>query len=165
MVGNHGRDGARRIAHTLKGLAGTFGLGDLRACAAEVEAALKTGDADVEHALDRCRKTLERVMAGLAGLGPAMTAARPVVEPGAIDWPRLRQGLETLRLHLGNAEMTATHDFEALQAELAELVVRLVFKGVGERHRVPAGEVAEVEARLDVIEKEAKNGRLQKNGI
>ena len=116
------RDEARRIAHTLKGLAGTFGLGDLRACAAEVEAALKTGDADVEHALDRCRKTLERVMAGLAGLGPAMTAARPVVEPGAIDWPRLRQGLETLRLHLGNAEMTATHDFEALQADLTAAV-------------------------------------------
>ena len=114
------REEARRLAHTLKGLAGTFGLGDLQACAMKLEAALKAGEADVEHLLEGCRQVLSTVMAGLAGIQHAATER--TVDAAGIDWPRLRLALEVLRLHLADAEMIAIHDFEALRVVLAAAV-------------------------------------------
>ena len=114
------REDARRVAHTLKGLAGTFGLGDLQACATRLDAAIKSGEREVEPLVEECRKTLDVVMAGLADLQQT-TKAHPV-EAGSIDWPQLRDGLETLRVHLDGAEMTATRDFEALQPGLTAVI-------------------------------------------
>ena len=116
------RDDARRIAHTLKGLAGTFGLDGLQAAAAELEAAIKADAVDVAGPLENCRRVLATVMTALAGIQQATAAS--VVESGSVDWPSLRGDLATLRRHLENAEMIAGRDFEALRAPLAAVVGR-----------------------------------------
>ncbi len=140
------RDDARRIAHTLKGLAGTFGLDSLRVAAAELDAAIKAGAIDVEARLENCRHVLATVMTALAGIQRATAAS--VVDSQSIDWPRLRGELANLRRHLENAEMTAGRDFEALRGTLAA--------AVGDRmealaHQIEDFQFDEALATLDAI--------------
>ena len=64
---------AERLAHTLKGVAGTIGAGALQALAAEADRRLKAGEARVtiDAALDRLEPALLRLCEALARLPPA----------------------------------------------------------------------------------------------
>jgi HPt (histidine-containing phosphotransfer) domain-containing protein len=90
------REGAARVVHTLKGLAGTLGARDLRAGAAWLEKLLQQGD-DYEDALNECREHLAVVVAGLGELQDAAPGAVGAEAAGvAID--EVRAKLESMRI-------------------------------------------------------------------
>jgi PAS domain S-box-containing protein len=105
--GGGGADGeARRIAHSLRGAAGTLGLLRIEAAAAALEAALRGG---------RPRAEIDPLVASVADEVKAVAAALPVLpgatrEAAAPDRERARQVLQSL------AQLLATGDFGADKA-------------------------------------------------
>jgi HPt (histidine-containing phosphotransfer) domain-containing protein len=93
-------EGARILAHTVKGVAGNVGAADLQEAAAAVEAALKAGEAVPQERMDALERTLAEVAEGLASLAQeeldAARAAAPAAEGEAADPARLREVLGRL---------------------------------------------------------------------
>ncbi len=132
-----GRDGdARRLAHTLKGVAGNVGATRLQARAAALEAALREG---AEAPLEPLRAALTEVVAGLSALdGPR---PEPVDAAEEASPRELREALRALEEALPGRKVQACKAAlaplrertwpEALRAdvdELARLVGRYRFK-------------------------------------
>ena len=80
---------AERVAHTLKGVAGTIGARQLQREAGEVEAALRrrAAAADVEPLMDPAARTLDDLIAALLGVLPPeaeVTLASVLIDPNAL---------------------------------------------------------------------------------
>jgi CheY-like chemotaxis protein len=112
------REGAVRIAHTLKGVAGTFGFYEIRALALDLEQALTDGR-DAEAAITLVQAALDAISEALAG--PLALDAVPDVA-AEIDWPALRRGLAELRPKLEGADMGSEKCYVALRAALLAAV-------------------------------------------
>jgi len=106
---------AERLAHTIRGVAGSLGAGAVQAAAEAVESALRTGSAAV--ALTSRVSTLERAMATLREkLGPAYTGASGSAE----DTPVItaftpatdRPVAERMLQRLADFEVDAAEDLE-----------------------------------------------------
>ena len=107
------RDGAVRRAHTLKGLAGNIGAGELAAAAARLEQALRAEAAELPAAALAAVATLvddliPRIDAALAAQTPA-PASPPPADPAA-----LTAGLRELARLLAADEAAATAAVEPL---------------------------------------------------
>jgi two-component system sensor histidine kinase/response regulator len=132
-------DGAARLAHSLKGIAGNIGAKALSAAAAQAEAACMTGsEAERVAAARAMAAPLRIVVDGLAGLKPA--AAPPASRGGAVsDLPAaLRENLSRAassadidRLYELLAQVTA-HD-APLAAELRRLVDDFEYEALQKR--------------------------------
>jgi two-component system sensor histidine kinase/response regulator len=75
----HDRAAAERIAHTLKGLAGTIGADALQAQANTLEEAVRTGG-DAAAALPGVQAALGKLLAALQAVLPAQTEAAPAAQ-------------------------------------------------------------------------------------
>ena len=107
--------GAQRLAHTVKGLAGTLGLPALQATAADVERAIKlqVGPAEMAPGLARLQEQLNALCPRLAAIpGPAEAEAPQV------DDAELRQRVGTLRRHLRTDDVQSMDAFTALRPAL-----------------------------------------------
>ena len=104
---------ALRVAHTLKGLAGTFGMAVLQARAADLEAALQNGNdpAPPMAALRAALDDMVQALAELAGIGDAPVQA-------VADWPSLAAGLAQLRRQLAEDDLAAVNAFDVLAPSL-----------------------------------------------
>ena len=80
-------DVAQRIAHTIKGLAGTIGARDLSLSAGKLEAALKAGHRAEDYVIlmGELEQAITPVLSGLGQLNRAPEEARPVAESADRD--------------------------------------------------------------------------------
>jgi hypothetical protein len=106
------REEAVRMAHTLKGLLGTFCLTDLQQQAAALEGALRADNGQADALLDAMRAGYATLMAAISL--PAQNMNNP--ENGsAVDWNELRTQLQPLRASLVASDMQSTRLFEELR--------------------------------------------------
>ncbi|MBT3346807.1 MAG: response regulator, partial [Gemmatimonadetes bacterium] len=123
-------DGATRAAHSLKGVAGTLGAGELQNRAAALEATLAAGtaDAEIELLLADVDAELTRLLGALAAVfgdkDEAVTRSPDGTEPVAdaepapdIDWDAARQAVAELEPLL-ELEDAAAMDVFSLHAEI-----------------------------------------------
>lgn len=114
---------AQRIAHTLKGLAATFGMTHLRELARTLEQTLRSATPGTEaivsaDGIAMLGTELERACRGLRALpepAPPLAAAAPAAE---INWSALRDDIDRLRAYLDNDDIEAAHLFERLRQPL-----------------------------------------------
>lgn len=110
---------ARRMAHTLKGLLGTFGLADLQALAAQLEAALRAEAAEAEALRDRFQTAMDALMAALR---PAPEQAEVAASAlSTIDQAQLQQDLATLRARLEMSDKSWEDAYAAVRQALQSL--------------------------------------------
>jgi len=111
---------AQRMAHTLKGLAGNIGAGQLQALMAEVEAVLKAQYEapvlDATYALAMAE--LRALLATLEGALPATAATRPTPS-SEIDTAAAAKACTALRALLTDDDPAATHFLKQHEAALA----------------------------------------------
>jgi HPt (histidine-containing phosphotransfer) domain-containing protein len=113
---------AVRIAHTLKGLLGTFGLKELHGLAAELETALRSKSDQGETLLARLEVGLSAMVTGLTQL-PSLTAvASAAAEPNSVDWTALRQQMQVLHTHLEGADLVSARLYDTLRPTLEAAV-------------------------------------------
>ena len=116
---------AARVIHTLKGLAGTLGLGQIQALAVALESHLQQGLdpelalADLDAGLTTVFAALDRVLpgAGSGALAPPQDSAQTQV-----DWAPLRAALAHLRVKLEGGELSSARHGEALLPSLVAAV-------------------------------------------
>jgi two-component system sensor histidine kinase/response regulator len=98
-------EGARIVAHSLKGVAANIGAGELQQAAARLEAAIKSGQA--ESLLAALIADVEHLhLQLLAGLRQHLTPAGQVVAT-VVDWPALRRLIGELEALLETADLEA----------------------------------------------------------
>jgi PAS domain S-box-containing protein len=104
------RAGAERSAHSLKGMAGTLGAGELQERAARLEQALKQGlpAAEVESAAGQAEEELARLVAALRTALPREAEAEAAAPPSDLDWARVREVVGRLE------ELLSVDDAEAI---------------------------------------------------
>jgi two-component system sensor histidine kinase/response regulator len=107
------RDEAERGAHTLKGVAGTIGAGQLQREAGEVEAALRRGATaeEVVPLLDPAERTLDHLTTALLGVLPA--ESRVAAPPSRVDSAALAAAVAALEELLSSGAAEAIDAFEA----------------------------------------------------
>ncbi|MBF0461319.1 MAG: response regulator [Magnetococcales bacterium] len=116
-----------RLAHTLKGVAGTIGATALQALAAQLEAALKQQpEAKHEALLVELAAELERTVAVIVAGVRAGESPAPVVTPGdaATDLPLLRARLQTLQGMLLEYNMESEAFLEGILQDVTVMAVR-----------------------------------------
>jgi two-component system sensor histidine kinase/response regulator len=88
---------AEGAAHSLKGVAGTLGAGELQQRAAGLEAAIREGRAEaaIETHLENVREELTRIIAAIQGALPAEEAPE-VTDAEAVDWEKARETVNRL---------------------------------------------------------------------
>jgi two-component system sensor histidine kinase/response regulator len=141
-------DVALRMAHTLKGLLGTFGLQALHRLAAELETALRSENGQTEALLARLGEQLAPVMSALAE--PAPSTPHAPVKPVSLDATALRQGVEDLRAKLAAADLAACAQFDSLRPALLSLAGEVAEKRLS--RLIEDFEFDEALAVLDSIE-------------
>lgn len=105
---------AARLVHTLKGVAGTFGLLEIQANAVSIEAALKSSESHqvIQPAIDRLKQLLEdasQVLRSLEPEGLPTAEQAPSIPPEDLV-PRLAQ----LRQYLATDDLQAVKTYEGL---------------------------------------------------
>lgn len=120
-------ESAMRIAHTLKGLAGSIGAEELAGAALELETALRNNSPEHLALAERCFDLLSAVQGMLAGvlhLADQNTATRSAAknEPLAQHLGEARQALETLGELLYDDDASATAVFEENRNKLELLL-------------------------------------------
>jgi PAS domain S-box-containing protein len=120
------RVAAIRVVHTLKGLAGSFGLPDLQAMALATEMQLKAGAGAASDAENAALARLQDALDALADYLPRVDAAEvakpaPSAETGALDYVALRGGLGALRRLLERADMASARAYAELSPSLARI--------------------------------------------
>ena len=110
------RDEARRLAHTLKGLAGQIGALPLREQAARLEAALRDGEADPAPLLAGIASELPRLGAAIAARLPQAAAPQATTACDPTQWQALRNRM----LELLRQDDTACIELLEAQRELAQ---------------------------------------------
>ncbi|MDP2792706.1 MAG: response regulator, partial [Sulfurisoma sp.] len=96
---------ARRLAHTLKGTAGTLGAVRLQMRAAELEAAIRAGRPDAE--IEPLAAALEAAQAELAAAVRMLPLPEAAPLPAVVDWARVKQVLATLEPLLIHGDFAA----------------------------------------------------------
>ena len=114
---------ARRVAHSLKGVAGSLELRELQACAADVEHWLARHDlAPATAALAALEPELARAVAAARSLAetPAINPVVPTadVDPGAARTGNLADGREDLRALLRRRSLSARGAFDRLARDM-----------------------------------------------
>lgn len=125
-------DDALRVAHTLKGLAGTLGLTGIHDSAAALETALQTGGPSIADTLTRLQAALDTLAACPVGVAPGEAPETLPARDEAIDWGALRARLLVLRETLERAELTSAGAYEALRTDL-EAVAGEAARTLGEQ--------------------------------
>ncbi len=101
---------ARRLAHSLRGVAGNLGATEVQRLAAELEAAIEAGREPAET--ERLASTVE---GGLTMLAAAILAALPAEDirdvPTEVDWATVRQALAELEPLLASSNIRANRVF------------------------------------------------------
>jgi len=116
----HDHAAAERIAHTLKGLAGTIGADALQAQAHTLEEAVRTGG-DAAAALPGVKSALGKLLAALQAVLPAQAEPVPAAQPAAMN-PAERDALIAQLLALLQADdpkaqkLLAEHEAVFVQA-------------------------------------------------
>ena len=106
------RESAQRVAHSLKGVAGTLGLLSIAEIATRLDACLKEEQALDLHA-ERIREFSAKLGAAWDGLLTALPVHRPADAPAPVDPVRLRRVLDELEQMLDQDDMTALKQFES----------------------------------------------------
>jgi two-component system, sensor histidine kinase and response regulator len=140
---NNDRELAQRLAHTVKGVAGNIGAGDLQAVSGRLELAIKEGaDADTPSLIAAFGETLGRTRSALKDFVTGQQAAKGEADGGRIgDADELRALLEKLEPHLRTrkpklckavmGEIRAFQwpgEFDVKVAELAKWIGKYKFK-------------------------------------
>jgi signal transduction histidine kinase/CheY-like chemotaxis protein len=117
---------AARLAHTLRGIAGTLGADAVFRAAGELEAAIISADGSREGRLATVRKLLEEAIAGLTEQLPAAAAA-PAAAPTAAPangapLSRDRALFETLARQIDGFDSAAAETAAALRSALVPAV-------------------------------------------
>jgi two-component system sensor histidine kinase/response regulator len=106
-----------RLAHTLKGVAGSLGAMDLYAAAEEVETALKTGDVGrAVECLPGVEERLQTVISGLAVLAESAARVSPAGPPGDVNREALRDAMKLLAERLRKNDPEAETAMETVTA-------------------------------------------------
>ena len=116
---NH--DSAERLAHTLKGTAGSIGADALQRAAADLEAAIKNRDDGLHDHLKTTRQQLTDILTVLATLPPASSAATTPTEP---DTPNkhapIQALLQQLQQQLTDNDADAADTLEQLRGAVSD---------------------------------------------
>jgi two-component system sensor histidine kinase/response regulator len=127
------RADAERVAHTLKGVAGSIGARQLQREAGEVEAALRRGAslAEIEPWLTRAEQTLDALVAVLRRETPEETEApvqRTVIDPSALSAAvaRLEQLLSQDAVEAIEAFQATSALFSGAYGERGERIGKLI---------------------------------------
>jgi HPt (histidine-containing phosphotransfer) domain-containing protein len=105
------REDARRLAHTLKGIAGNLGAFATQRLAAELEAAIKEGRqmAELKPLTEATDQELQRLSTAILATLPAEAAQDYA---GEIDWPTVRRVVNELTEKLSASSMDANALFD-----------------------------------------------------
>jgi signal transduction histidine kinase/response regulator RpfG family c-di-GMP phosphodiesterase/HPt (histidine-containing phosphotransfer) domain-containing protein len=110
---------ARRLVHTLAGLAGTFGFDDLRKESKAVEAVLKDEPVDELPGLDRLTETHRAVFAALdSELSPPTIETTSEIEPTAAEVDNIDAAFRKLDDHLASNRISARRILPEVKAVL-----------------------------------------------
>ena len=106
-------ESAERAAHSLKGVAGTLGMGELQDGAAALEAAIKQAEstAHIESLLQPVAEELDRVISALVEALPPEEAVE-VAHDKDLDWEKARELVTQLEDLLGGDDAGAIDLFE-----------------------------------------------------
>jgi CheY-like chemotaxis protein len=129
---------AQRLAHTIKGVSGSIGAGDLHREAEGLDAAFKEGQQDLyPELLSRLEDALAIVMQGLEVLsGSGETEESDAVDGGPVDVEAIMPSLDELQTLLEEMDPEAEDKVTALKAQLGggahQKLVNALSKKVGE---------------------------------
>ena len=123
-LGNGNQNEARRLAHSLKGAAGTLGATVVRQTAADLEAAIRDQTGDIETLIDRCATAYQTLSSNLLTLLPA-PAAIENAPPAQTNTPASNKILRELRHRLNDGDLSA----QTLLAEQVPLLHELLGEG------------------------------------
>jgi two-component system sensor histidine kinase/response regulator len=114
LLANGEKDDAQRLAHTLKGVAGTIGLPKIQAIARQLELSIKEEKPDqvISQQLDALDQQLQPLVIALKRL-PA-----PVAISAPVDWSDLQPKLEELERLLATDDLEAMDLFTTLRAQI-----------------------------------------------
>jgi PAS domain S-box-containing protein len=126
---------AERLAHTIKGVAGTIGARELQARAKALELAIKSGDTDrYEDVLEAFEGAMEPVSRGLATLAPAAAEAsseRTASEP--VDPARVSALMDQLSVLLEEMDPDAEEKVAELMALCGDHLERPLLKRLSQQ--------------------------------
>ena len=127
------KDTAQRLAHTIKGLAGTIGAGELNKTAAMLESALKSGHGGDDYGglIDGLEQAITPVLEGLARLGSGREETKPLVE--AADRDTINGLLDELAVLLEDMDPESEDKAVELQTALGGTVDRALVKDLVRR--------------------------------
>ena len=135
---------AKRMAHSLKGLFGTFGLSALHVLATDLDAAIRDSDPSSDAILAEMQAELGKVLRALEGLLPTPTPAAAPLD--RLDWDMLRTRLAALHEKLEGYEASWARDFEAIRPDLEAIA------GEAAQTLARQAESFEFEQALDTLE-------------
>ena len=120
------RGAAERTAHSLKGVAGTIGAGELQARAQGLETAVKEGTADVDTLLESVEEELTRLVVAIRDAlgveGDAKMDAAPAVDLDPTEIERLPELIEKLESREATVqELSSTLTINEVEAFAGEL--------------------------------------------
>ena len=101
---------AERLAHTVKGVAGSLGARAVQAIAATLEKAIvaKTNSAELTPVLREFNSALEGFVSRLsAALPPALTESAPAAPAAPVDLEQAKRVVQEMIAHLNNFDPTA----------------------------------------------------------
>lgn len=107
------REEAVRMAHTLKGLLGTFGLPELYDLATKLEAAIHNCTGEIEALQAQLQTGLDVLATFLLRLTPD-AATRITESVAVVDWDVLRRDLQVLRGKLEGADISSPRLYEQI---------------------------------------------------
>jgi two-component system, sensor histidine kinase and response regulator len=147
---------ARRVAHSLKGVAATLGLPALRNRSALVEQAIKeaAGAEAIEALVGTWEDELAALCCHLSLLQPKV--AETPLEPNAvIDWPVLSQKTKALERLLESSDMDCVEAFADIRSQLAQIspekvrsIERMIDDFSFDEARVTLDDIVRLDARL-----------------
>ena len=120
MLDRGDSEGARRIAHTLKGVAATLGAGPLRLAAAGLEELLRHPAALPEGSLDGIMGVLEQTIEAIERGFPAETPALREVQGVSLDQIEAAQAIDRLEWLLQRDDMKAPEVWDELSSWFAQ---------------------------------------------
>jgi PAS domain S-box-containing protein len=117
LVNSGDWDAAMRVMHTLKGLAGTFGLNDMQDLAQEAEASIRNHSDDIPRHLEAARVAMAALVADIE-------QHKPLDElEGTEDVPiiQLHNALVELRQDLKTSDMASMRNFTRVEKALSRV--------------------------------------------
>jgi HPt (histidine-containing phosphotransfer) domain-containing protein len=122
---------AEREAHTLKGVAGNIGAGEVEAAAKHVETAIKHG-VDTEAPIAELERTLVELVGSLTFLMADVPSATRAASPGG-QAPNLLPALDRLQVLLEESDSEAGDLVEEIEAQVTDTEFAQPMRAIGER--------------------------------